>query len=59
MKPPELLKTLAVETHQNVSSLLTEAIREYVAREHLQPVALNHLEQSIAENEALEGLLAK
>jgi predicted transcriptional regulator len=28
------LKALASETHQNVYGLLTEAIREYVARKH-------------------------
>ena len=45
------LKELAAETHQNVSGLLTEAIREYVTRKRVRPVVLNHLEQSISENE--------
>ena len=53
------LKALAAETHQNVSGLLTEAIREYVTRKRLRPVVLNHLEQSITENEELGKLLAK
>jgi predicted transcriptional regulator len=53
------LKTLAAETHQNVSGLLTEAIREFVARKRLRPDVLNHLEQSIAENEELGKLLAR
>jgi predicted transcriptional regulator len=53
------LKALAAETHQNVSGLLTEAIRDYVARKRVRPVVLNHLEQSIAENEELGKLLAK
>jgi predicted transcriptional regulator len=53
------LKELAAETHQNVSGLLTEAIREYVSRKRVRPVVLNHLEQSITENEALGKLLAE
>ena len=53
------LKALAVETHQNVSGLLTEAIREYVSRKRVRPVVLQHLEQSIADNEALGKLLAE
>ena len=53
------LKELAAETHQNVSGLLTEAIREYVTRKRVRPVVLNHLEQSITENEELGKLLAR
>jgi len=53
------LKELATETHQNVSGLLTEAIREYVSRKRVRPVVLQHLEQSIADNEALGKLLAE
>ena len=53
------LKALASESHQNVSGLLTEAIREYVTRKRVRPVVLQHLEQSIDENEELGKLLAK
>ena len=53
------LKALAAETHQNVSGLLTEAIREYVSRKRIRPVVLQHLEQSIADNEVLGKLLAE
>ena len=53
------LKALAAETHQNVSGLLTEAIREYVTRKRVRPIVLNHLEQSIDENEELGKLLAR
>jgi len=53
------LKELAAETHQNVSGLLTEAIREYVTRKRVRPVVLNHLEHSMIENEELGKLLAK
>lgn len=53
------LKALAAESHQNVSGLLTEAIRDYVKRKRLRPEVLTHLEQSMAENEELGKLLAK
>jgi predicted transcriptional regulator len=53
------LKALAAETHQKVSGLLTEAIREYISRKRVRPVVLNHLKQSIAENEEQGKLLAK
>lgn len=53
------LKALSAETHQNVSGLLTDAIREYVSRKRVRPVVLQHLEQSIADNEALGKLLAE
>ena len=53
------LKALASETHQNVSSLLTEAIRDYVQRKRVCPEALNHLEDSMTENEKLGKLLTK
>ena len=53
------LKALAAETHQNVSGLLTEAIREYISRKRVRPVVLTHLEQSIDENKELGRLLAK
>lgn len=53
------LKALAAETHQNVSGLLTEAIREYVSRKRVRPVVLQHLQQSITDNEALGKLLAE
>jgi predicted transcriptional regulator len=52
------LKALTSETHQNLSGVLTEAIREYVTRKRVRPVVLNHLDQSIAENEELGKLLA-
>jgi predicted transcriptional regulator len=51
--------SLASETHQNVSGLLTEAIRDYVKRKRMRPEVLTHLEQSVAENEELGKLLAE
>ena len=53
------LKALAEESHQSVSGLLTEAIREYVSRKRVRPVVLQHLEHSITDNEALGRLLAE
>ena len=53
------LKSLAKEQHQNVSGLLTEAIREYVTRKRVRPEVLTHLEASMEQNEELGKLLAK
>jgi predicted transcriptional regulator len=52
------LKELANETHQNVSGLLTEAVREYVQRRRVRPSVLRHLERSMDEHEQLGKLLA-
>ena len=52
------LKQLASESHQSISGLLTEAIREYVRRRRVRPDILRHLDASIAENEKLGRLLA-
>lgn len=53
------LKSLAQETHQNVSGLLTEAIRDYVQRRRVRPEVLTQLKASMDENEELGRLLAK
>ena len=55
----EELKALARESHQNVSGLLTEAISEYVSRKRVRPVVLNHLDDSMGQNEELGKLLAR
>ncbi len=55
----EDLKQLASESHQNISGILTEAIKEYVGRRRVRPVVLNELEKSMQENEELGKLLAK
>ncbi len=55
----EELKELADESHQNLSGLLTEAIREYVQRRRVRPVVTRHMEDSIVENEKLGRLLAR
>ena len=53
------LKALARESHQSISGLLTEAIREFVIRRRVRPAVLRHLDTSIAENEELGRRLAE
>lgn len=53
------LRKLARESHQNISGLLSEAIREYVRRRRVRPAVLEHLEKSIADNEELGRRLAE
>ena len=55
----EELKALAEESHQNISGLLTEAIRDYLRRRRVRPVVLDQLERSVTENEELGRLLAR
>jgi predicted transcriptional regulator len=53
------LKDLAEESHQSISGVLTEAIREYVTRRRVRPEVMRHLEDSLSANEQLGRLLAK
>ncbi len=53
------LRALAIESHQNVSGLLTEAITDYLHRRRIRPVVQDHLSNSMDENEELGHLLAK
>lgn len=53
------LKALSEESHQNLSGLLTEAIREYVRRRRLRPQVIQAIEDSITENRELGRLLAE
>ena len=55
----EDLKDIARESHQNISGLLTEAVRDYVQKRRVRPVVQKHLKASIKDNEALGKLLAK
>jgi hypothetical protein len=55
----EELKQLASESHQNISGVLTDAIRDYVRKRRVRPAVLQHLEDSIRDNEELGRLLAK
>ena len=55
----EELKELAEESHQTISGLLTDAIREYVQRRRVRPDVLRHLNDSMRDNEELGHLLAR
>ena len=52
-------RELARESHQSISGLLSDAIREYVVRRRVRPIVLRHLDDSISENERLGRLLAE
>ena len=52
-------REFAAESHQNISGLLTEALRDYLQKRRVRPVVLIHLEQSMTDNEELGRLLAK
>ena len=52
------LKDLAAECRQSISGMLTEAIREYVARRRVRPDVMRHLEKSLSANDRLARLLA-
>ncbi len=53
------MQELARESHQSISGLLTEAIRDYVRKRRVRPSVVSHLEDSMDENEELGKLLAK
>jgi len=52
-------RALVRESHQNISGVLTEAIRDYVRKKRVRPEVLDHLDVSIRDNEKLGRLLAK
>ena len=55
----EELRQRAKESHQNVSGLLTEAIGDYLQQRRIRPAVLDHLSDSMNENDELGQLLAK
>jgi predicted transcriptional regulator len=55
----EDLRRLAAESHQSISGVLTEAIRDYVRRRRIRPDVLRHLDASIADNRELGRRLAE
>ena len=55
----EELKDLALESHRNISGVLTEAIQDYIRKHRVRPVVLQHLENSIEDNRELGKRLAK
>lgn len=54
----EELRNVAAESHQTISGLLTEAVKEYVRRRRIRPSVLRHLEDSVSENRELGRLLS-
>ena len=55
----EQFKGLARESHQSISGLLTDALRDYLARMRVRPVVMTELEASLRENRRLGELLAE
>lgn len=55
----EDLKRIAKESHKSVTGLLTEAVEQYVKRHRVRPEVLEHLEDSIRDNEELYRRLAR
>ena len=53
------LQDLARESHQSFSGLLTEAIGDYVRKRRLRPTVMDHLDDSMQENEELGRRLAR
>jgi predicted DNA-binding ribbon-helix-helix protein len=53
------LREFAAESNQSISGLLTEAIQEYLLRRRIRPEVMEHLEDSIRDNEELGRLLAE
>lgn len=52
-------RKLADESHQSISGLLTEAIRDFLRRRRVRPAVLEHLESSIQDNRELGRRLAE
>jgi hypothetical protein len=55
----EALQEIAYESKQSIAGLLSEAVADYVRKRRLRPEVLDHLEDSISENEELGHRLAK
>jgi predicted transcriptional regulator len=53
------LRALAQESHQSISGLLTDAIREYLIRRQVRPEVLGHLDDSLQANVELGRRLAE
>ncbi|OGQ48364.1 MAG: hypothetical protein A3H42_04285 [Deltaproteobacteria bacterium RIFCSPLOWO2_02_FULL_46_8] len=55
----EEFKELSDETHQSITGLLTEALKDFVRKKRVRPVFIEQMGKSIEENEKLGQLLAK
>ena len=51
------LQALARDSHQSISGLLTEAVREYLRHRAVRPEVMTHLEESIEDHAELGRLL--
>jgi len=54
----EELRAFARDSNKTISGLLTDAIADYLRRRQVRPEVLDHLEDSMDENEELGRLLA-
>ena len=54
----EALQSLARESNQSIAGMLSEAVADYVRKKRLRPEVMDHLEESIEENEELGKLFA-
>ena len=52
-------RAFAKQSHQSISGLLTEAIRDYMRRRRVRPEVLAHLNDSMSEHKELGQRLAK
>ena len=55
----EALQSIASESQQSISGLLSEAVADYVRKRRLRPAVLSHLKDSIDSNEELGRRLAR
>ena len=55
----EDFRELARESHQSISGLLTEALREYLTRRRVRPAVMSELEASMRRHQRLGELLAE
>ena len=55
----EEFRMLAKKSHRTISDLLTEAISDYLQRRRIRPSVLDHLSDSMNENDELGQSLAR
>jgi predicted CopG family antitoxin len=55
----EELKSLAKESRQSISGLLTDAVKDYLRKKRIRPEFLKHMEDSCKDHDDLYRLLAK
>ena len=53
----EEFKELSDETHQSITGLLTEALKDFVRKKRVRPVFIEQMGKSIEENEKICHLL--